>query len=586
MDETLSTPPAPYLAPGDAAVSWRSWASVGNLEHLVTHASDLLLVVHHDGFIGYCSPPTRRYVPATGTPVHVASLAHRLDPNDVEPVLEAWSRVQGAPGIVDHVQVRVRRDDGRMRVLAATLSNLSHVDPGPGVVVNARDITDELAVRARFEDHLVRDGLTGLANRPALLDDLRRRSAGPSFALVLVDVIGMSGLNDRIGHLAGDLLLRTLAVRLERDAVPGALVARTSGDEFAIVVPDVETVEDAERAGAVVSAIADEPMVLPGGGTIALQLRVGVAWSAQSDGTPGGLLTDADLALSDLATSHEPGVRVCDDGLRQRRHRRLQLEHGLQRPDVLDQLVLRYQPVVDLRTGRVRGVEALVRWQHPELGWVGPSEFIPVAEHSGVIVPIGRWVLQEATRQLARWRRAGLAEGLCMAVNVSARQLLDVDLPATVAAAVAAAGIAPEHLCLEVTETALADESPATTHVVRELAAIGATIHIDDFGTGYSSFAQLRRFPFHGLKIDRAFVSDLGRDPTTEVLVEGMLSIAHVLHLQVVAEGVETTAQRDVLARLGCTSAQGYLWSRPLPAAEVGTLLTEQAHDREGVVAV
>ena len=459
-------------------------------------------------------------------------------------------------------------------------SNIAHVDPGAGVVVNARDVTDELAVRARFEDHLVRDGLTGLANRPALLDDLRRRSGGPPFALVLADVIGMAGLNDRIGHLAGDLLLRTLSARLEQSAVPGALVARTSGDEFAIVVPDVGTVEEAERAGAVVGSAADEPMVLPGGGTIALQLRVGVAWSEQSDGTPGGLLTDADLALSDLAISHEPGVRVCDDGLRQRRHRRLQLEHGLQHPDVLDQLVLRYQPVVDLRTGRVRGLEALVRWQHPELGWVGPAEFIPVAEHSGVIVPIGRWVLQEATRQLARWRREGLGDGVCMAVNVSARQLLDVDLPATVAAAVADAGIAPANLCLEVTETALVDESPATTHVVRELAALGANIHIDDFGTGYSSFAQLRRFPFHGLKIDRAFVSDLGLDPTTEVLVEGMLSIAHALHLQVVAEGVETPAQREVLARLGCTVAQGYLWARPLPAAEVGSLLAERAHDR------
>ena len=294
-------------------------------------------------------------------------------------------------------------------------------------------------------------------------------------------------------------------------------------------------------------------MVLPGGGTVALQLRVGVAWSEQSDGTPGGLLTDADLALSDLATSHEPGVRVCDDGLRQRRHRRLQLEHGLQHPDVLDQLVLRYQPVVDLRTGRVRGVEALVRWQHPELGWVGPGEFIPVAEHSGVIVPIGRWVLQEATRQLAHWRRAGLADGVCMAVNVSARQLLDVDLPATVAAAVAGrrdrAGAPVPGGHGDGPGRRVAGDHPRRPRAGRPR----GHIHIDDFGTGYSSFAQLRRFPFHGLKIDRAFVSDLGRDPTTEVLVEGMLSIAHALHLQVVAEGVETPAQRDVLARLGCT---------------------------------
>ena len=373
------------------------------------------------------------------------------------------------------------------------------------------------------------------------------------------------------------MLLRILAERLLDRVGPEAFVARTSGDEFAVVVPDVAGQEAALEVGARVATVIDAPMGLPGGGTVTLQLRVGVACSVQSDGTPGGLLTDADLALSDLAATHEPGVRVCDDRLRDRRQRRLQLDHGLQQPDVLEQLALEYQPVVDLRTGRVRGVEALVRWNHPELGLVGPGEFVPVAERSGAIVPIGRWVLQEATRQLARWHRQGVATDLCMAVNVSARQLLDVDLPATVAAAIAGAGIAPEHLCLEVTETAVADESQVTGAVVRQLAALGTRIHIDDFGTGYSSFAQLRRFPFHGLKIDRAFVCDLGRDATTEVIVEGVLSIGHALGLQVVAEGVETETQRDVLIGMGCTRGQGYLWSRPRPPDAIARLLVEQA---------
>ena len=436
-----------------------------------THASDLLLVVHHDGFIGYCSPPTRRYVPATGTPVHIASLAHRLDPNDVEPVLEAWSRVQGAPGIVDHVQVRVRRDDGRMRVLAATLSNLSHVDPGPGVVVNARDITDELAVRARFEDHLVRDGLTGLANRPALLDDLRRRSAaGPSFALVLVDVIGMSGLNDRSGTsrstcCCGRWPSGWSSRRRARCPWWPAYVRRRVRHRGPRTSRPSRTPSGPGRGQRhrrrTVSA-------LPGGGTIALQLRVGVAWSAQSDGTPGGLLTDADLALSDLATSHEPGGA----GVRRRAAAAAPPSVAARARAPAPRRARPAGPAVPARGGPAHGAGAAAwrRWSGGSTrswGGSGPSEFIPVAEHSGVIVPIGRWVLQEATRQLARWRRAGLAEGLCMAVNASACELLDVDLPATVAAAVAAAGIAPDTCASRSAETALADELPATTHVVR-----------------------------------------------------------------------------------------------------------------------
>ncbi len=554
--------------------------SAQRFEALIEHASDLLLVVQPDGRIGYVSPPTRRYVPAGDEPVHAQDLVDRLHPEDLSTVARAWDEVRGRPGAVAELRARVRRDDGRLRTLTATLTNLATIGPVGGIVVNARDVSDELAVRARYDDHLVRDGLTGLANRPALLDDLRHRCAagdGSGFGLVLVDVIGMAGINDRIGHLAGDVLLRILAERLLDRVGPGTFVARTSGDEFAIVVPDVATPEAALEVGTRVATAIDAPMGLPGGGTVTLQLRVGVACSTQSDGTPGGLLTDADLALSDLAATHEPGVRVCDDRLRDRRHRRLQLDHGLQQLDVLDQLTLQYQPVVDLRTGRIRGLEALVRWHHPELGLVGPGEFVPVAERCGAIVPIGRWVLQEATRQLARWHRQGLATDLCMAVNVSARQLLDVDLPASVAAAIAGAGIAPEHLCLEVTETAVADESEVTGAVVRQLAALGTHVHIDDFGTGYSSFAQLRRFPFHGLKIDRAFVCDLGRDATTEVIVEGVLSIGHALGLQVVAEGVETETQRDVLIGMGCTRGQGYLWSRPRPPDAIARLLVEQA---------
>lgn len=285
-------------------------------------------------------------------------------------------------------------------------------------------------------------------------------------------------------------------------------------------------------------------------------------------------MQDADLALVAARSSDGLRVRLCTETLRAHQRRRLQVEQALSSPYLLDQLELHYQPVVDLATEQPTGVEALIRWAHPDLGPIPPGEFMPLAERTGAIAHIGCWVLDTALQQLADWDEQGLPP-LSMAVNVSARQLRDPTLPRTVAAALHRSGLDPSRVCLEVTETALVDESEVTTRVLQSLLAQGLRIHVDDFGTGYSSFDQLWRFTVHGLKIDRSYTAQLGQSDTADTVIAGILSIAATIGLDVVAEGVEQADQRDQLKAMGCQLGQGFLWSPAVPPDSIPALMTQ-----------
>ncbi|TVP62347.1 MAG: EAL domain-containing protein, partial [Nitriliruptor sp.] len=317
----------------------------------------------------------------------------------------------------------------------------------------------------------------------------------------------------------------------------------------------------------------EEPFATPGGGTLLLRVRAGAASTSTSGATPAGVLRDANLALSAAQASDTERIRICDDALRREEERRLRLEYELSTPTITDQFRLAYQPLVDLSTGAVPCMEALLLWDHPELGEIGPGEFVPIAERNGAIVPIGAWVLRRACEQLAAWDEVGVDPGLQLAINVSARQLLDVDLVPTVAGVLDDTGLAPERLALEVTETVLADHSDVTTAKLQAMADVGVRIHIDDFGTGYSSFAQLGRFPFHGLKIDRSFVTPLGVEADADPVIAALLAIAAAQGLEVIAEGVDAEVQVAHLRALGCQLAQGYLWSKALSPEAVPAFL-------------
>jgi diguanylate cyclase (GGDEF)-like protein len=415
------------------------------------------------------------------------------------------------------------------------------------------------------------DGLTGLPNRALLLDRLShalaRGERRPTHTAVLfLDIDRFKGVNDSLGHAVGDHLIVAVADRLRSVVRPGDTVARFGGDEFVILCEEL----DHEREAVAIAERMAHSLVVPfhlGDRRIVLTASIGVAFaSSSSRETADSLLRGADCAMYRAKERGRHRIELFDDDMRARALARLETENDLRTAIDEGQLRVYYQPVVELPDTRVIGVEALVRWEHPHRGLVLPSDFIPLAEESGLILPIGALVLREACGQVAMWngahrRRAALSAS----VNLSAHQLVFPGLAEVVAQALADSALDPKLLCLEITETVLMEEAASSRAALDSLKELGVQLAVDDFGTGYSSLLYLRRFPVDVLKVDRSFVSGLGQSPADTAIVAGVVGLAHALGLVPVAEGVETPEQAARLVELGCSLAQGYLWSRPLP---------------------
>ena len=416
------------------------------------------------------------------------------------------------------------------------------------------------------EQQGLHDPLTGLANRTQLLETTARmlaRRPGPTSVLFL-DLDDFKDVNDSRGHAAGDQLLTTVSRRIEGCVRSVDQVARLGGDEFAVVVAGSARTA-AEVGERVLAALAD-PVVVDGR-AIHVRVSIGVADSTSAgDRSAGTLLRNADLAMYLAKSSGKNRVIVYAEGMERAAQHKAELITDLDSAVAEGQLAVHYQPTVELSEGVTTGYEALLRWQHPTRGPVPPMEFIPLAEESGAIVEIGRWVLTEATGQAARWSREA-GRPIDIAVNLSPRQLVDDDVVATVRAALAGSGLPAGQLTLEVTEGVLIDDVESVVDVLLALRGLGVRIAIDDFGTGYASLSYLRRLPADIVKIDRSFVQDLGSGGRSTTLVASIIELARSLELEVVAEGVETEEQHAVLGRLACSHAQGYLFGRPRPAA-------------------
>jgi diguanylate cyclase (GGDEF)-like protein len=450
------------------------------------------------------------------------------------------------------------------------LSAVAHVCAG----VVARD-----DAQSELRHQTMHDQLTGLPNRILLGDRLAQalgrlgRHPG-GVAVLFADLDQFKIVNDTLGHPAGDRLLTQVAARLAGAVRPGDTLSRHGGDEFVVLCEDCPEPEMAESVAARLLATLADPFDLDGD-QLFVSASVGIAQTPRPDADPSSLLADADAAMYQAKKAGRGRYAVYEEGLRTALSGRRSTEAGLRRALANDELRLHYQPKVDLASGRIVGAEALLRWEHPERGLLGPADFLDVAEESGIIVPIGAWVLTESCRAAARLAKArGAGSRFTMAANLSAPQLADPELPRTVRAALAGAGLDPASLNLEITESLLIADTDVTQRALSELQALGVHIHIDDFGTGYSSLAYLQRFPLDALKVDRAFVSGLGgTDPDSAAIAEAVITLAHSLRLAAVAEGVETPAQLTALRHLGCEQAQGYLFSKPLPERDLVRLL-------------
>jgi diguanylate cyclase (GGDEF)-like protein len=436
-----------------------------------------------------------------------------------------------------------------------------------------------LVVEEKIRHDALHDALTGLPNRTLLLDRLRPALTaadrdGRSIALFFLDVDHLKVLNDSLGHHAGDELLCAIGPRLRAVLRPGDTVARFGGDEFAILCDDIADEAHALRvAERLVRAFAQPFDVCGEPRFCSTSVGVVVSDPAGPRG-PEELLSDADAALYRAKERGRGRHEVFDAGLRARITSRLELEADLRRAlESEDQLWAAYQPFYHLPGGELAGVEALMRWRHPERGDIPPSEFIPVAEDSGLIVELGELVLRTACSQVGAWLAAGF-ESLRLTVNVSARQMALTGMPGTVGAILRETGLPADKLGLELTEGLLLEDTPATVETLRALQRLGVRLVLDDFGTGYSSLGYLRKHPVDALKIDRSFVHDLGADGRGDsAIIEAIVGMAHALGMRVVPEGVETPGQLERLVELGCDYAQGFHLARPLPAAAIGELL-------------
>jgi diguanylate cyclase (GGDEF)-like protein len=430
--------------------------------------------------------------------------------------------------------------------------------------------------RSHLAHQAFHDPLTGLANRALFGERLAAAlgEARPRPALLLVDLDGFKKINDTRGHAAGDELLVAVAVRLRGCVRATDTVARLGGDEFAVLRPGAAAAGDAVGVAQVVLERLGQPVEIGSGPSVRVQASVGIAL-ADAETTAVVLQRDADLALYEAKQSGRNRYRVADHELSASTLGRLRLEEDLRRGVEAGQFQIHYQPIVELASEKVVGVEALLRWRHPERGLLLPAAFVECAETSGVLPRLDRWVLRQACRQVARWRKVDPEFGV--SVNISAAHLGESGLVDQVSMALAEAGVPPSALMLEVTETALVADLTQAAGSLRELAELGIRIALDDFGTGYSSLTYLRTLPIHTLKIDRSFVRDLAGNATDEAVTKAILGLAETLGLRPVAEGVECGVQAARLREMRCGHAQGFLYGRPMPAAGVTELLQTTA---------
>ena len=541
---------------------------------LIQHASDVVTVTDHNGQVIFQSPSVKRVLgyrrdELMGTSLE--DLVHEDDRTAAREMMQAVAANDSDQPVA--VRFRWRHSDGSWRDMEAILTNLLQDPTVAGVVLNARDVTEQVRLQGELEHQAFHDPLTDLANRALFRDRVehaldRRSAPDEPISVLFLDIDNFKTVNDSLGHSAGDQLLVDLADRIRECVRTEDTAARLGGDEFAVLL---ERSQDAQLVAERIGDALTTPFFIDAK-EVFVTVSVGISISELARGGADELLRDADAAMYTAKSAGGARSVIFRPDMHLRALRRLDLEGELRRAVSKDEFRLHYQPIIDLDERRICGFEALVRWAHPERGLLGPNEFIPVAEETGLIRPIGRWVLSEATRQASAWQAKFGAE-LTMAVNLSPQELAARELCADISTAVGESGMTAETLVLEMTERVLMADTELTTAKLAEIRELGVRLSVDDFGTGFSSLSYLRTFPIDSLKIAKPFVDNIPTGEQETALVRGIIELGHNLELEIVGEGIERADQWDALREMGCDMGQGYLMARPRGPERIEDLL-------------
>ena len=574
--------------------------SEAHFRSLIENASDAVMVLDASLQVRYASPSLERVLGFAPEDVVGKSPVQFVNEGDADAMQRALEAAAATPGVGPTLEFRCA-GDGAPKYLEATVANMLDNPAVEGIVINMRDVTERWHTeelrgeKIRAEEQIrqlgLYDSLTDLPNRHLFKEQLsdavaRADRTGQALVMLSLNLDRFKRINDTLGREVGDLLLKEVASRLTKSLrqtdyvtrndshAASHHIARQGGDEFTVLLGDLSQAQEATKVARRILEALSQPFNL-NGNEIVMSASIGIAVYRLDGNDAESLLKNADAAMHYAKEQGKNNCQYYNDKMNTSAFQKMTLESNLHKALERDEFSLYYQPKIDVASGSTIGVEALIRWRHPDLGLVSPAEFIPMAEESGLIVPIGEWVLDSACAQLRAWQEDGLTP-VPVAVNLSAKQFHQQNIAAIVMRALQDHGVDPRLLELEITESTAMRNAEATGTTLRKLKALGVRIAIDDFGTGYSSLSYLKRFPIDSLKIDRSFVTELPGNQDDATIAQAIITMAHALRLKVVAEGVETRAQLEFLTANGCDEIQGYYFSRPLPAEQCTQLLRDK----------
>lgn len=543
---------------------------------LVQNASDLITVVDERSAILYQSPSIHQILGYE--PEHLAGqrFADFMHPDDLGALTTFVAKARRFANRPTLIEARIRDQAGAWHHMEIVGTDLRADEAVRGFVLNIRDVTERHSLEEELRHQAFHDELTGLANRSRFLDRLEhalirsQRSGSPVFVMFL-DLDDFKNVNDSLGHAVGDDVIRVVGERIAKCVRAGDTAARPGGDEFAVLLEDCVSIDEAAAAAVRLLAEIRIP-IRAGDAEVVIGVSIGIARGDASSAS-GDLMRNADIAMYVAKSQGKHRYQLFAPDMHSHLTERLMLLADIKRAVERSELVVHFQPTVLLETGQVLGAEALVRWNHPSGDLMAPADFIPAAEESGDILEIGRWVLGEACREARRWQERYPDRHLAVSVNVSPKQLQDDSFVASVEQCLAASGLEPDRLVLEVTETALLEEPDHTMEVLARLRRLGVRVALDDFGSGYSSLSHLRRFPIDVLKVDGSFVSDLIGGDQSKGIVQAIVELGRTLNIDVIAEGIERDDQLAALGAMNCLVGQGFLLGRPVESAAFDALL-------------